>query len=141
MISRASASPPCRAKMPDMIVSSMKRVILNAYRSLLDIPISPTSWEECDAEFQEVCSLLRNLDKDELLSRPPATDLDTIGPLFVELSSAAFWSNSLLFYQVALKIVGLHLRRGTVSQVALGYVYLGAIAAGRFNMIGTTLLV
>jgi GAF domain-containing protein len=60
--------------------------------------------------------------------------LATLGPLFIELSSAAFWSNSLLFYQVALKIIGLHLRRGTVPQVSLGYVYLGAIAGGRFKM-------
>jgi signal transduction histidine kinase/serine/threonine protein kinase/CheY-like chemotaxis protein len=106
--------------------------------SLLGMPLPPTSWEECDTEFQEVCTLIKNSDKEELLSRRPATDdevLSTIGPIFIELSSAAFWSNSLLFYQVCLKIVGLHLRRGTVPQVALGYVYLGAIAGGRFNMI------
>jgi GAF domain-containing protein len=106
--------------------------------SLLGIPLSDTSWEECDAEFRDLCLLLKTTNKEELLSRPPASDdtiLLTIGPLFVELSSAAFWSDSLLFYQAALKIVSLHLRRGTVPQVALGYVYLGAIAGGRFNMI------
>jgi signal transduction histidine kinase len=59
----------------------------------------------------------------------------TTGPVAVELLSAAFWSNSLLFYQSTLKLIGSHLRRGTVSQAALGYVHLGSIAGGRFNMI------
>lgn len=106
--------------------------------SLLGTPIPPTTWDECDAEFQEICALLQNSDKEALLSRPLAADdriLMTMGPVFIELLSAAFWSNSLLFYQSTLKMVGLHLRRGTVSQVALGYVHLGSIAGGRFNMI------
>ncbi|KAF2876568.1 putative histidine kinase HHK1p [Massariosphaeria phaeospora] len=106
--------------------------------SLLGNPIPPTTWEECDAEFQEVCALLQGMDKEALISRPPATDdriLMTLGPLFVELLSAAFWSESLLFYQATLKLIGLHIHRGTVSQVALAYVHLGSIAGGRFNMI------
>lgn len=106
--------------------------------SLLGTSLPPTTWEECDAEFQEICSLFKSMDKEQLLSRAPASDdhmLLTIGPLFIELLSAAFWSNSLLFYQATLKLVSLHLRRGTVSQVAMGYVHLGAIAGGRFNMI------
>jgi signal transduction histidine kinase/predicted ATPase/CheY-like chemotaxis protein/serine/threonine protein kinase len=106
--------------------------------SLLGIPLPPTTWEECDAEFREIHSALKSLDKAELLSRkedPNDRILMTIGPLLIELSSAAFWSNSLLFYQTALKIVTVHLRRGTISEAALGYVYLGTIAAGRFNMV------
>jgi predicted ATPase len=37
--------------------------------SLLDSPIPPTTWEECDAEFQDICSLLQSMDKEELLAR------------------------------------------------------------------------
>lgn len=51
-----------------------------------------------------------------------------------QLLSAAFWSNSLLFYQATLKLVNLHLDRGTMPQVALAYVHLGSIAGGRFQM-------
>lgn len=58
----------------------------------------------------------------------------TLGPVVVELLSAAFWSNSLLFYQSALKMVSLHLKRGTVPQLAMGYVHIGSIAGGRFSM-------
>jgi len=106
--------------------------------SLLGVPIAPTSWEECDKEFQETCALLKSMDKEQLLSRPPTTDdrqLIIMGPVFVELLSAAFWSNSLLFYQSSIKLVQLHLHRGTVPQLAMGYVHLGSVAGGRFNMI------
>ncbi|KAH7115194.1 putative histidine kinase HHK1p [Dendryphion nanum] len=105
--------------------------------SLLGAPIPPTTWEECDKEFQEVYAILKKTDLDELLSRPRSLDdrtLVTVGPVFIELLSAAFWSNSLLFYQATLKLIRLHLERGTISQVALGYVHLGSIAGGRFNM-------
>lgn len=61
--------------------------------------------------------------------------LRTIGPVFIELLSAAFWSNSLLFYQATLKFIKIHLEQGTISQVSLAYVHLGTIAGGRFNMI------
>ncbi|KAF2477826.1 uncharacterized protein BDR25DRAFT_338561 [Lindgomyces ingoldianus] len=105
--------------------------------SLVGKPIPDTTWEQCDADFQELCALLQSMDKEELLARPTSEDrlVITMGPVFIELLSAAFWSNSLLFYQATLKLVGAHLRRGNFSQAALGYVHLGSIAAGRFNMI------
>ncbi|KAF1963424.1 two-component sensor protein histidine protein kinase-like protein [Byssothecium circinans] len=105
--------------------------------SLLGMAIPPTTWEECDTQFQQICARLQNLDKEELLSRPLATDdrmLMTLGPIAIELLGAAFWSDSLLFFQATLMLIDLHLSRGTVSQVALGYVHLGSIAGGRFNM-------
>ncbi|OAL01373.1 hypothetical protein IQ06DRAFT_335685 [Phaeosphaeriaceae sp. SRC1lsM3a] len=105
--------------------------------SLLGKPIPPTTWEECDAEYQKVFELLQKTDKDELLARPLTDDriLLTVGPIFVELLSAAFWSNSLLFYQGTLKLVRVHLERGTVSQMPLAYCHLATIAAGRFQML------
>jgi signal transduction histidine kinase len=106
--------------------------------SLLGYPIPSTTWEACDAQFQQVYNTLQTIDRNELLAARPPTDdriLMTIGPVFVELLSAAFWSNSLLFYQATLMLVQVHLDRGTMSQVALAYVHLGSIAGGRFNMV------
>jgi hypothetical protein len=106
--------------------------------SLLGSPIPSTTWEACDVQFQQIFNTLQNIDKDELLMRRAPTDdrvLMTMGPVFVELLSAAFWSNSLLFYQGTLMLVKSHLDRGTMSQMALAYVHLGTIAGGRFNMI------
>ncbi|EMD66665.1 hypothetical protein COCSADRAFT_84482 [Bipolaris sorokiniana ND90Pr] len=106
--------------------------------SMLGYPIPPTTWEACDAQFQKLYSTLQATDKNELLTpQSPTNDhvLMTIGPVFVELLSAAFWSNSLLFYQATLMLIQVHLDRGIMSQVALAYVHLGSIAGGRFNMI------
>lgn len=105
--------------------------------SLLGVPIPPTSWEICDEEFQKIYAKMQSVDKEKLLSRQAPTDdrtLMTLGPLFIELLSAAFWSNSLLFYQASLKLVGIHLERGTMPQVALAYMHLGTVAGGRFQM-------
>jgi signal transduction histidine kinase len=105
--------------------------------SLLGTPIPPITWEACDEEFRRIHAKLQNIDKEELLARRPAADdtvLLTLGPIFVELLSAAFWANSLLFYQGTLKLVNEHLERGTVPQIALAYVHLGTIAGGRFQM-------
>lgn len=105
--------------------------------SLLGSPIPPTTWEACDTEFQQIYGKLQNIDKEELLKRRASPDdrvLMTIGPVFIELLSAAFWSNSLLFYQSTLKLISIHLEKGTMSQVALAYVHLGTVAGGRFNM-------
>ncbi|KAF3045247.1 hypothetical protein E8E12_011023 [Didymella heteroderae] len=106
--------------------------------SLLGSPVPPTTWEECDAEFQKLYSRLQVANTEELLAKQPAKDdrvLQTLGPVFIELLSAAFWSNSLLFYQATLKLVNIHLEQGTISQVALAYVHLGSIAGGRFSML------
>jgi signal transduction histidine kinase len=107
--------------------------------SLLDTPIPPTTWDACDTEFRDIYTTLQQIDKDELIARQPPAAHDRIlltrGPIFVELLSAAFWSNSLLFYQATLKLVKSHLEGGTVPQAALAYVHLGTIAAGRFQMI------
>jgi hypothetical protein len=62
--------------------------------SLLGAPIPATTWEECDVEFQKICTQFQSMDKEELLSRQPTTDdrvLMTLGPIFIELLSAAFW--------------------------------------------------
>jgi hypothetical protein len=105
--------------------------------SLLDMPIPPTTWDACDTEFRTMYAKLQQVDKDELIARRPSVDdriLLTRGPIFVELLSAAFWSNSLLFYQATLMLVNAHLAGGTVPQVSLAYVHLASIAAGRFQM-------
>lgn len=106
--------------------------------SLLGSSIPPTTWEACDAEFQRIYTTLQGTDKEKLLSRRPSTTDDrvflTTGPVFIELLSAAFWSNSLLFYQATLKLINIHLQRGTMPQLALAYIHLGSIAGGRFNM-------
>jgi len=93
--------------------------------------------DEDDLAMRRARHSLQSFDTDNpsISSTPADRVLRTIGPVFVELLSAAFWSNSLLFYQATLTCINIHLGQGTISQVALAYVHLGAIAGGRFNMI------
>lgn len=44
-------------------------------------------------------------------------------------------SDPLLFFQMSLKIIDLYLQEGVFPQLALGYVHIGSIAVGRFDMI------
>lgn len=102
----------------------------------LGFQVQDQSWEQCDARFQTMCTDLQQLDKEKLLSRPVSTDttLLAMGAVLVEMASAAFWTDSRLFYQMSMVMVDLHMTRGTFPQAALGYVHLASIAAGRFGM-------
>ncbi|KAJ9648953.1 Chk1 protein kinase [Coniosporium tulheliwenetii] len=102
----------------------------------LEFDIPDTTWESSDSEYHRICALLKDADTDTLLSRPPSTDrvLLTTGSILAELISAIFWSSSLLFYQLTLLMVEMHLTRGTVPQMGLGYINLASIMVARFDM-------
>ncbi|KAI9852921.1 MAG: hypothetical protein M1838_003715 [Thelocarpon superellum] len=95
------------------------------------------TWERCDADFGRLCDRIKAITREELLQWPlrDAPDLVAMGAILVETVSAAFWSNSLLFYQTVLKMVELHLDTGAFTQVGLGYLYLGTIAVSRHGQV------
>ncbi|KAL1310989.1 hypothetical protein AAFC00_001209 [Neodothiora populina] len=111
---------------------SMKRALLD-----LGISISDTTWEECDQEFRELLPLINVTDRElfEVQESEIDQDMITIGAVMVEMLSAAYWSDGLLLYYLTLKIVRLYLERGLFPQLSVGFVFLAAIAATRFDMI------
>ncbi|KAK8154879.1 putative histidine kinase HHK1p [Phyllosticta citrichinensis] len=133
-------------KTPSWILQSrifaMRGDSFAAYQSLkqclmdLGIQVPNISWEECDAKFEKTCATLQQSDKRELLSRPVSTDrtLLAIGAILIELASAAYWTDSKLFYQMSMMMVDLHLNRGHFPQAALGYIHVASIAVARFGM-------
>ncbi|KAK8190958.1 hypothetical protein BKA81DRAFT_388271 [Phyllosticta paracitricarpa] len=102
----------------------------------LGIQVPDISWEECDSKFQKTCATLQQSDKHKLLSRPVTTDrkLLAVGAVLIELASAAYWTDSKLFYQMSMMMVDLHLNRGHFPQAALGYIHVASIAVARFGM-------
>ncbi|KAI9696079.1 MAG: hypothetical protein M1836_005910 [Candelina mexicana] len=94
-----------------------------------------TSWESCDHTYRQLCQQFERIDRQELIDREADDDRNLIatGALLVEIVSAAFWSDALLFYQMALKEISLHLHRGTYTQVGLGYAHFAIIATSRFQ--------
>lgn len=99
--------------------------------------IYPATWESCDDAFH---ALLPRLKANEgVLSETTADQVtsrsQTTGAVLVEILSAAFWTDSLMFYQLTLQLLDIYLREGPFPQVALGYIHLGTIALSRFDMV------
>ena len=95
------------------------------------------TWEECDDMFHKLRHRLQSIDRAELLQTPRTDDpvLVAVGAVLVEMVSSCYWSDSLLFYNLALELVSLHLDRGAFVQAGVGYAYFAMIAVSRFNMI------
>lgn len=84
------------------------------------------SWERCDEDFQKLREVLDNEDSGGLLEKPLSTDpnIIAIGSVLVEAVIQSFWSDSLLFYQMALQMVEMHVRSSsTFQQIGLGCIY------------------
>ncbi|KAF2835682.1 two-component sensor protein histidine protein kinase-like protein [Patellaria atrata CBS 101060] len=133
-------------KAPAWIIQSrvyaMRGDSFKAFESLkqclsdIGLGIPESTWEACDTECQRICEKLKAVDRNELVTRPPTENkvMQTIGAVLVELLSAAFWTNSLLFYQMSLVMVDIHLEKATFPQISLGYTHLASIVIGRFGM-------
>lgn len=106
--------------------------------SLLELGLNfdekPT-WETCDKEYRVLQEQLEGADFIALVEKPFVQDpsITLIGAVLTEAISAAYWSDSLLFYQMAIKWVDFHLRStGTFYQSGLGFAYFALIGISRF---------
>lgn len=116
-----------------------KTAFLSMKHALADlgILITDTTWEECDAEFKLLLPLVKVTDRELFTAREPDMDhnMITIGAVMVEMLSAAYWSDGLLFYYLTLKMIRVYQERGLFPQLSVGFVHLAGIAAARFEMI------
>lgn len=101
------------------------------------VEIKEATWADCDAEFQELAPILQRREPDYAAAEHSIADREllTVGAVFVELISSAFWSDSLLFYNLSLKMLRVYLDRGLFPQIGLAYVHFATIAVGRFGMV------
>ena len=105
--------------------------------SLIELGFGPKemSWDQCDLEFKKLEYRIRQTDRTELISRTLSDDPNVIamGTVMTEAIGAAFWSDSLLYYQMAIALFNAYLDRGTPVQIGVGFVNLASIAIGRFK--------
>lgn len=103
----------------------------------LHIDIPSTDWKTCDAEFERIVGRLKvkSTDLSDFALGDIDHDLMTIGALMVELLSASFWTDTLLFYEVTLKLMDVYLQRGPFPQAGLGYVHLASLGISRFGLV------
>ena len=94
-----------------------------------------TTWAACDTEYKQVSRQLEGMDMGALLDMPVSDEprVAAMGIVMSEAVSAGYWSDSLLFYQMAIKIVGLHLQGQTFVQIGLGFPYFATIGINRFQ--------
>ena len=72
-----------------------------------------------------------------LITKPMFEDshLAAVGAVLVETTSAAFWSDTLTFYQMTLIMVHTCLSSGSFPQDGMGFLQLALIAITRHNLI------
>lgn len=110
---------------------------LKASLSELGLEIQRSSWEECDKEYKKLQQQLQYMDKSELLGRPASDDqsIIAIGSVLLEMISASFWSDALLFYQMSLTTIEIHFNKGVNVHTGLEYMHLAMVSIGRFGQI------
>ncbi|KAG0645354.1 Hybrid signal transduction histidine kinase K [Hyphodiscus hymeniophilus] len=113
--------------------SSLKRCL-----AALDVEMDANpSFQKCDAEFERLSLKIQAMDTDDLINKNMTKDsnLAAVGAVLVETISAAFWSDTLTFYQMSLVMVNTSLTCGSFPQAGMGFLHLAMIAITRFNMI------
>jgi signal transduction histidine kinase/predicted ATPase len=113
---------------------ALKKCLLAFQIKVDDDPTFP----KCDAEFKRLCQEIQSSDTAALVRKPISEDgsnLAAVGAVLAEASSAAFWSDTLFFYQMTLIMVDTYLTLGSFPQAGLGFLQLALIAITRHNMI------
>ncbi|MCJ1477411.1 hypothetical protein MMC13_006082 [Lambiella insularis] len=94
-----------------------------------------TSWSICDEGYHNLRKQLEAMEINELVEKPLSEDprIIAMGTVLSEAISAGYWSDSLLFHQMAVKIVYLYIHHGTFVQIGAGCLYLAMVAMTRFS--------
>ncbi|KAI1003063.1 hypothetical protein K3495_g5139 [Podosphaera aphanis] len=118
---------------PRAAFSALKACLTGLGITLEDEP----NYEKCDRDFEILIVKIQSTDLEALVNQPMDHDsnLSAVGAVLVETISAAYWTDQLLFYQMALVMVNMHFNCGAFPQVGMAYIHLAMIAITRFNMI------
>lgn len=102
----------------------------------LDIDEDPT-FSKCDNQFRQLCDTILAIKPEGIAEKTPVENpnLAAAGAVLVEATSAAFWSDTLTFYQMTLVMVDAYLTRGSFPQAGMGLLQLAMIAITRNNSI------
>ena len=103
----------------------------------LGLDLSTTSWAHCDEDFAQLRQRLERSNIDLFIVNPVSTDSRTmaLGSTIVEVLSTAFWSDSLLLYQLTLRLLQISVDGVNIPHAVLGYIHFAWIAIGRFGLV------
>ncbi|KAI5863392.1 putative histidine kinase HHK1p [Durotheca rogersii] len=102
----------------------------------VEFDTQPT-FEKCDAAFTEVAASIKSMDRAQISTPLGPNDPREVivGAILVDAISAAWWSDTLEFYNLALTHVKLRLRRGRFPDASTAFLHIAFIALSRFNMV------
>ena len=93
------------------------------------------TWEACDNAYTELHRQVEEMEVEEIVENHLSgdTNVASMGAILLEAVSAAYWSDSLLFYQIIIKMVEVHIRKGPYIQSGLGFTEFAAVGMKRFG--------
>lgn len=102
----------------------------------LDIDEDPT-FAKCDSQYRRLRDAITAIESEGIAEKTPVEHPNSAaaGAVLVEATRAAFWSDTLTFYQMTLVMVDTYLTRGTFPQAGMGLLQLAVIAISRDNAI------
>lgn len=95
------------------------------------------TYEKCDAEFMRLSTLISSMDQDEILNLGSRdSQLVIVGAILADACSAAWWSDYLDFFNLALVMFRVFVEdKGSFPQSGMALLHIAMIALARFNMI------
>ncbi|KAI9158546.1 Hybrid signal transduction histidine kinase K [Paramyrothecium foliicola] len=95
------------------------------------------TYEKCDERFRSLSTQIQSLELSKVMNSKVEVDstIASIGAVLSETAAAAWWSDCLRFYHLTLVMVEMHLTYGAFPHSGMGFIFLGAVALGRFNMV------
>jgi signal transduction histidine kinase/predicted ATPase/DNA-binding response OmpR family regulator/serine/threonine protein kinase len=103
----------------------------------MGIQIDPLpTYEKCDQRFETLSVKLRSMERADIVGAKPAADpvLSSIGSVFGESLSAAWWCDSLEYYHLTILMLETHFERGVFLQSGMAFLNFGVVALCRFAM-------
>ena len=120
----------------------MERGLIKKAMTTLKVPLQdlglqfayePT-WDLCDDEYLKLKEKLNRTSLQEFVDHPVSSEdrMKSMGAVFLEIISAAFWCDSLLFYQLCIHAAKTHLiYKETFPQIGLALAYFAITIIGR----------
>ncbi|KAI0837355.1 putative histidine kinase HHK1p [Hypoxylon sp. FL0890] len=102
----------------------------------VDVDAAPT-FEKCDEAFMGIAAKIKTMDRAELLNPLGVIDPHqvTVAAILADAISAAWWSDTLDFYNLALTKITLALKERHFPYSSTAFLYVAIIALTRFNMV------
>ncbi|KAL2116563.1 hypothetical protein VTJ04DRAFT_8731 [Mycothermus thermophilus] len=91
--------------------------------------------EDCDARFDKLVEKFRSMSREDVLNPPCDKDpmLASVGAVLAETTSAGWWSDMVIFYQLTLLMMETHFTRGAYPQSGMAFLNMAVVALARRN--------